>query len=775
MTSKKTVFNEDWLRKFTWIRRAPDPHSALCIMCNKTFSLSNMGMRAVTSHLDSIKHKKLFSSSQTSMSLEAVLQLKVKEDPTVSRSEPLSQAASSSQTVAVVQPLSSAKSSISSTLTGPVQPASYTAQESLVSTSRGLKSYLLNDDVTKAEIVWTLESIATHSSMRAAARNVGIFSYMFPDSQIAAKMQLQRDKLGYLTTYGLAPYFNDQLRSTINSCEHFVLGFDESLNKVAQRQQMDINVRFWNSATEEVNTRYLTSAFFGRTTASDLLKGFREAIYPLSEKKIFQLSMDGPNVNYKFLTDFKLELKKDDPTASIILQLGSCGLHTVHGAFKTGIHETQWDIDKFLKSSYYLFNLSPARRALYSQYSGSVDFPLKFCSVRWLANASVAQKAVSILPHLAAYVKGVEGERKAPKNDSFKTLSAAIKDPLLEAKLAFFITLANQVEPFLTEFQSDLPLAPFLHSALISILNNLMGRFVKEEVLKTANSPKAVDVTDTNNLISYEKIDLGFACRAALKKLPKTVKELQVLEFRRDCRNALGKMVSKLLERSPLAHPLTRAITCFDPSVAADPKLRVRRMTSLLDILTENRWLSGLTADNVLTEFQTVCSLPSVTVSLKKFTRSTMRLDSFWKSIFQENGSNPTVLRVMKMVLILSHGNSNVERGFSVNSECLMTNQREASLIARRIVYDAVLSYGEVKDVPITKALIHAARNSRTKYAEAKAKGSNDARSKEEEMRQKRYAEIAAKDLEKKKVKLLEDAAKEASRLEDEIAALRNP
>ena len=42
------------------------------------------------------------------------------------------------------------------------------------------------------------------------------------------------------------------------------------------------------------------------------------------------------------------------------------------------------------------------------------------------------------------------------------------------------------------------------------------------------------------------------------------------------------------------------------------------------------------------------------------------------------------------MVLILSHGNAAVESGFSVNKELLVENMEEDTIVAQRIVFDAI-------------------------------------------------------------------------------------
>jgi NifB/MoaA-like Fe-S oxidoreductase len=98
----------------------------------------------------------------------------------------------------------------------------------------------------------------------------------------------------------------------------------------------------------------------------------------------------------------------------------------------------------------------------------------------WVENFSVAERALKILPHVRTYVENIEKNKKLPESNSFKIVRSAITDPLLPAKLAFFQTIASDVEQFLTQFQSNAPLAPLLHGALLSTPRSVMTRFVKE-------------------------------------------------------------------------------------------------------------------------------------------------------------------------------------------------------------------------------------------------------------------------------------------------------
>lgn len=92
-----------------------------------------------------------------------------------------------------------------------------------------INKYLVSEEITKAEILWCLQCTHSHISTNAAGISTGIFPRMFPDSNIAANMQVGRSKIAYAVVFGLGPYFHDCTRKEINESELFVACFDESL------------------------------------------------------------------------------------------------------------------------------------------------------------------------------------------------------------------------------------------------------------------------------------------------------------------------------------------------------------------------------------------------------------------------------------------------------------------------------------------------------------------------------------------------------------------
>lgn len=115
--------------------------------------------------------------------------------------------------------------------------------------------FLFIDSINVAEIIWCLNIIVRHLSIRSGGASVQVFPKMFPGSEIAEKMQLSRTKISY------HPYFRKELFNVCSGCFHFVIASDESLNKISQHNQMNVSIRFWSDDKQQVVTRYYPSEF----------------------------------------------------------------------------------------------------------------------------------------------------------------------------------------------------------------------------------------------------------------------------------------------------------------------------------------------------------------------------------------------------------------------------------------------------------------------------------------------------------------------------------
>ena len=198
---------------------------------------------------------------------------------------------------------------------------------------------------------------------------------MFHDSAIAKKMKCGPTKLSYIVAFGIAPYFKQLLLSELQKAPCFVLSFDESLNHELQKEQMDFVVKYF--VEHKVVCHYLTSTFLGHTQAEDVKKMFEEGIKDLEPRRMIQISMDGPIVNWKLYEQITEERNEMEDYPSLI-DIGSCSLHVVHGAFRTGVQKTKWSIDGILRALYNLFNDSPAKEKITKPSQDQIYFHCNF-------------------------------------------------------------------------------------------------------------------------------------------------------------------------------------------------------------------------------------------------------------------------------------------------------------------------------------------------------------------------------------------------------------
>jgi hypothetical protein len=178
--------------------------------------------------------------------------------------------------------------------------------------------------------------------------------------------------------HGIYPHYKAQFRTKIGD-QPYVLLFDESLNNKNQKKQLDVYVRLWQHDT--VISRFYGSSFLGHATALDMLTAFKED-FDLNLMNIYQLSMDGPHVNWRLYELLQEDIKSETNRDCSLLNLGSCGLHIMHNAFKSGFDATKWEIEKLLQSMYTLFKDAPARRDDFETWTENKVFPLKFCTHR---------------------------------------------------------------------------------------------------------------------------------------------------------------------------------------------------------------------------------------------------------------------------------------------------------------------------------------------------------------------------------------------------------
>lgn len=504
--------------------------------------------------------------------------------------------------------------------------------------------------------------------------------------------------------------------------------------------------------------------------------------FMFSTTGLLQISMDGPNVNWATFDKFSLEVQGENCNSEKLLNVGSCGLHTLHNAFKIGMKESDFDVGSLLSSLHWLFKDSPARRDDYVKITGSNTFPLSYCGHRWLENVSCMERALEILPSIRKYVLSAKSHTGSePSCKSFQNVKEILKDTLIDAKVEACLSLARIVTPILTKYQSDAPMLPFLANDLFNMIKRLLSRCIKPEAMEKLCSPKdyvRINLDkDSNDFLSHSKVDVGTGAKAHMRQIE--VSNLDKLGLRVGVKKFIVAMVRKIFERSPIKYSLVRNLSCLDPvRMAKDSLSQIsQNLSNLLDTFHATNRISQAECDSVKDEYSSF--LVDMRASDEKntflsFDNSTMRLDNFLHSYLKP--ACPKFWNVVVQLLLLSHGQATVERGFSINKEISVENLKEHSLIAQRRIVDLIKKHGGPTKVPVNKELLKAAAAGRNNYQnyleQQRAQQAKDSlkKKKEEHEREldnlkskKARLEAQCKDLEESADNLLKEAETKSS------------
>lgn len=71
---------------------------------------------------------------------------------------------------------------------------------------------------------------------------------------MAAAFSCGASKVAYLAKCGIAPFFTDELISSVKASSQCVVLFDELLNNTTEKNQMDIHVHFWVGDSAQIQS-----------------------------------------------------------------------------------------------------------------------------------------------------------------------------------------------------------------------------------------------------------------------------------------------------------------------------------------------------------------------------------------------------------------------------------------------------------------------------------------------------------------------------------------
>ena len=109
-----------------------------------------------------------------------------------------------------------------------------------------------------------------------------------------------------------------------------------------------------------------------------------------------------------------------------------------------------------------------------------------------------------------------------PGTSSYDTVARSVIDSTITVKLTVFVSIASQLQPFLTVYQTNRPMVPFIADDLSELLKGLLKRYTKADVLKDISMTRLSVLAQNDADESHcpaSKIDIGIVAEQLLKPI----------------------------------------------------------------------------------------------------------------------------------------------------------------------------------------------------------------------------------------------------------------
>lgn len=248
----------------------------------------------------------------------------------------------------------------------------------------------------------------------------------------------------------------------------------------------------------------------------------------------------------------------------------------------------------------------------------------------------------------------------------------------------------------------------FLAADLHELVTDLMRRIIKVDVLdQHKGAEHLLNLKDPTIYMDPSKVDVGF--EAKLSSVTKQASDKQRYTFRMDCLNMIKNMVGKVLEKCPIKSALVRSLDWLNPcTIAATEKNAIsdaeQALARSLEILADHKRVKPSECDAIRKQYR---KLNSDVLSFKQSDKDrftgfnkndeNQRIDTLLEEFVAPN--YPALWDVVSQLLLLSHGQASVERGFSVHKQTTVENISKDGLKSRRLILQAVRAAGGAENV----------------------------------------------------------------------------
>ena len=500
------------------------------------------------------------------------------------------------------------------------------------------------------------------------------------------------------------------------------------------------------------SSRHLFQPHLPSTTAEQMATTVSDSVEQFGLKKINCLAVMSDSCNAMRGAKSGTVVRLKNGGFPNLIELGGCSLHHVANVAKHACATADLGVasEELVKDIYFHFKFSFVEQgqfdSLVSEFTAIKKLAfLRPVHTRWLQVVAVVERVLGLYEPLVRFFSGSARH----SGSKVASIQASLSDPKTKYFLTFLAEVLKPLQEFELLFQRERPQIHLLHKHLQDLIKRWLLRFTRPECLP--DKFWKVDLTDPSVWLSPYNIGMGEPAKRIFADLSAADQQICLVSVK--CFFKAGS--EKLREYLPFGSAFLRACQMLDPKHQQHPKF-VQWVGSLA------RCLPSVFADTEIGSLEVEARLHQ-TEGKTASVEDTDMLE-FWKAVSSCN-NRPLLTRLVRALLVLPHGNAEVERVFSMLSD---TVTKKRSLLKPVTVKALIVSRScleskqwSASSLPVTASLINMCNSAHASYRQRlRDEAAAEEKKRAKELEASLVAEVQA---EKK-------ASKQISSLEEKLA-----
>lgn len=279
----------------------------------------------------------------------------------------------------------------------------------------------------------------------------------------------------------------------------------------------------------------------------------------------------------------------------------------------------------------------------------------------------------------------------------YKDIKECLQQDETKIYLAFAIFLADILEEFLVGFQSGSPMVFVMYDGFEKLLYNLMATFMKQSAIMNrstrleARELGRVNLKNVTLQKTLNSCNPGARARRLISELESQKKDLTMLKT--NLLLCLIDTTQYLQEHLPLESTFLRDARCLNTE-NKNMGSAFGRLAYMMCVVLKN------TNNKQPDEFSDVIKRQYSHYQTVPFDR-TAQVEEFWRKVdayIDPEGRRwfAQLANLARNCLVVSHGNADAERGFSINKNMLhdRLSMNESTIVALRLVKQSIELHG---------------------------------------------------------------------------------